>query len=232
MLIDIYNNGPKPYCLQPIVVKHIGSELCALIDDRAVDLPRDELIDGQQRLTTLFLIYCYIRNNFKSTIRINFLLDYETRPGSRAYLVNPTENEADKYIDYYYIHEAYSTIHNFFQKCNNPTLAADDIYSYLCRQVQIIWYEVRRVASATADGRSPQLVNPADRDHSIDLFTRLNIGKIALNNAELVKALFLSRDSGLTKEQQLEIATSWDTIEHELHDPEAGGHFSQTLPPK
>ena len=43
MLDDLYENGTHPYCLQPIVVKTVGD--------------RYELIDGQQRLTTIFLIY-------------------------------------------------------------------------------------------------------------------------------------------------------------------------------
>ena len=39
LLEDIYTNGPKTYCLQPVVVRRDGG--------------RFELIDGQQRLTTL-----------------------------------------------------------------------------------------------------------------------------------------------------------------------------------
>ena len=112
-----------------------------MVDGREIDLPRYELIDGQQRLTTLFLIYCYIRTTFKATIRINFMIDYQTRPGSRAYLLNPTKVDAGKYIDYHYIYEAYTTIDTFFQKFENPTLVADKIYSYLCEQVRGMKYE-------------------------------------------------------------------------------------------
>ena len=67
MLIDIYNNGANPYCLQPIVVNHIDSERCEMVDGRAVDLLRYELIDGRATADDYFLIYCYIRNNFKSS---------------------------------------------------------------------------------------------------------------------------------------------------------------------
>lgn len=54
LIEDIYSNGEKNYCLQPIVVKR--------------DNDKFELIDGQQRLTTLFLIYNYmhkVSNGFK-----------------------------------------------------------------------------------------------------------------------------------------------------------------------
>lgn len=46
LLDDIYQNGKKNYCLQPVVVRKKED--------------RYELIDGQQRLTTLYLIYKYI----------------------------------------------------------------------------------------------------------------------------------------------------------------------------
>lgn len=44
LLDDIYANGEKNYCLQPVVVKRDEKE-------------RFELIDGQQRLTTLFILF-------------------------------------------------------------------------------------------------------------------------------------------------------------------------------
>lgn len=58
LLDDVYNllnfgsgknplNDSKNYCLQPIVVRKLGEKFF-------------EVIDGQQRLTTLFLIYKYI----------------------------------------------------------------------------------------------------------------------------------------------------------------------------
>ena len=61
-------------------------------------------------------------------------------------------------------------------------------------------------------------------EDAIALFTRLNIGRIPLTNAELIKALFLcrynhkSQGRQLSKEKQQEIALQWDTIERELHD--------------
>jgi uncharacterized protein with ParB-like and HNH nuclease domain len=46
LLDDVNSNGTKNYCLQPIVVRRRKDSF--------------ELIDGQQRLTTLFLIYKYM----------------------------------------------------------------------------------------------------------------------------------------------------------------------------
>lgn len=49
LLDDIYQNGKKNYCLQPVVVRKKEDQY--------------ELIDGQQRLTTLYLIYKYMNFN-------------------------------------------------------------------------------------------------------------------------------------------------------------------------
>ena len=52
------------------------------------------------------------------------------------------------------------------------------------------------------------------------MFTRLNVGRIPLTNAELVKAMFISEsaNAGITREKKEEIALQWDNIERELHN--------------
>ena len=81
---------------------------------------------------------------------------------------------------------------------------------YLVKHVKIIWYEV------------------GEEEDAIGLFTRLNIGKIPLTSAELVKAMFLSRDNSktMTREKQEEIALQWDNIEKELHNSSFWGFLS------
>lgn len=58
-----------------------------------------------------------------------------------------------------------------------------------------------------------------ETEDALGLFTRLNIGKIPLTNAELVKAMFLTKgtDENVDKEKQEEISLQWDNIEKELH---------------
>ncbi len=56
---------------------------------------------------------------------------------------------------------------------------------------------------------------------SIDIFTRLNIGKIPLTNAELIKALLLRRGNFSTSEasmKQLQISSEWNLIEQRLQN--------------
>lgn len=188
LLDDIYANGGKNYCLQPVVVKRDEKE-------------RFELIDGQQRLTTLFILLQYIRKEYKPRIRINFSLEYTTREQSAQYLENIEEDLADTNIDFFHIYRAYQAIDAWFQRQKNDVVAADHVYGYLIEHVKIIWYEV---------GKS---------EDPISLFTRLNIGKIPLTSAELVKAMFLSHagNENVGREKQEEISLQWDNMEKELN---------------
>lgn len=71
--------------------------------------------------------------------------------------------------------------------------------------IRVIWYEVTDEEKAT----------------TIDIFTRLNIGKIPLTNAELIKALLLRRSNFSTSEasmKQLQISSEWNQIEQRLQN--------------
>ena len=110
---------------------------------------------------------------------------------------------AEDNIDFFYIYNAFEAIEEWFKEDKNgdDLLKTINLYKFFSENVKVIWYEVNTNEDAT------------------NLFTRLNIGKIPLTNAELVKALFLSKDDAcINLEKQLEIATSWDNIENELRD--------------
>ena len=187
LLEDIYENGLKPYYLQPIVVKTIKNKSY-------------ELIDGQQRLTTLYLLLNYLEKSFseKSKTSRKYEITYETRKETHSYLTDLDPNKKEDNIDFFFIYNAYRTIKEWFE---DDRSTINEIYFYLTKYVKIIWYE------------------PEDNVSGVELFTRLNIGRIPLTNSELVRALFLSRNSDLTPAEQLEIAAEWDSIEKELHQP-------------
>ena len=189
LLDDIYSNGTNNYCLQPVVVKN---------SDRGY-----ELIDGQQRLTTLYILLKYIKAEYKPRIDIKFELTYETRDNSAEFLRNIDESLAETNIDFYHIYQAYITIDEWFNNQSDSVVAADDIYGYLVKFVKIIWYEVE-----------------GSEDDAIGLFTRLNIGKIPLESSELVKAMFLCQDNDdeISRINRDQISLQWDSIEKELHN--------------
>ncbi len=188
LLDDIDTNGTKNYCLQPVVVRKDGT--------------RYELIDGQQRLTTLYLIYRYMHNSSGGFLdEPKFSLKYETREKSEDFLASVDLSRKDDNIDFWFICNAYETIEKWFaDKDKKSTLT--NINKFFDENVKIIWYEV------------------SEHEDAIALFARLNIGKIPLTSAELVKAMFLSRDNNesMDKEKQEEIALQWDTIEKQLHN--------------
>jgi len=188
LLDDVYINGTKNYCLQPVVVRRDGD--------------RYELIDGQQRLTTLYLIYRYMHTSSGGFLdEPKFTLRYETRDKSEDFLTSIDLSRKEENIDFWFICDAYEHIEKWFaSKDKKSTLT--NINKFFDENVKIIWYEV------------------GEDEDAIALFARLNIGKIPLTSAELVKAMFLSRDNGdaMDKEKQEEIALQWDTIEKELHN--------------
>ena len=197
---EIANSNEKTwYCLQPIVVKQKSEN-------------EWYVIDGQQRLTTIFLVIHYMNEMWKGKQKNNeFNLRFETRDKSQEFLKNILVDENsdevvvnDENIDFHFISKAYSTIHNWVK--SNDRLDTGNFESKFIHSGKVIWYET------------------SINDDSIDIFTRINSGKIPLTNAELIKALFLNSsnfakaDSEKLRLKQLEIASEWDRIEYALQD--------------
>lgn len=102
LLDDIYQNGKKNYCLQPVVVRKKEDQY--------------ELIDGQQRLTTLYLIYKYMKNVNPFFNEPAFTLSYQTRDQSEEFLKTLDMTKQDDNIDFWFISKAYNTIKEWFEQ--------------------------------------------------------------------------------------------------------------------
>lgn len=189
---------PTDYYLQPIVVlKRDGG--------------RWELVDGQQRLTTLFLITKYVATKIADS-KLDYLLTYETRQGSREFLETLDFSRRDENIDYYHIAQAYEVIGEWFDEQPNATQAAINLHTALANWVYVIWYEAPPGTDATA------------------LFTRLNRDRIPLTDSELIKALVLSNSGAASGKsgRQHEIAAQWDGFERDLRDPQFWAFLTRT----
>lgn len=204
-----------------------------------------EVIDGQQRLTTIRIILA-LEELLDEDKDLSFNIHYQTRPQLGKIFANlqKKRDENKKYtiyadidgrmdIDTWHILQAANQIINWFQNETpplRPNLSSfkGTFYENFSndrdkdKSVQVIWYELR-------DDAKP-----------VDIFKRLNDKCISLNNAELIRGMFLSdaavynadnellrqfaADMQETVEQrekarkQAHIIEQWDIIERELRN--------------
>lgn len=202
-----HNESKGPYCLQPIIVKPLDNE-------------RYEVIDGQQRLTSLFLLMQYFADA-ESTIKYN--IEYKTREYSKEFLLESdnfrkilesndwdsfiASNTKNNNIDIYHFYEAYKSIDKWFKSINRQ-----DFLQKIKDCLYIIWYDVTKGHLLNAENISAEKT-----------FINFNANKVDLSGSELIKALFiLDYEGTLTKEQKkhnaIELALEWDAIENKLQD--------------
>lgn len=235
------------YCLQPVIVQPVSNmaDCKALLSNFASDIQDAwEVVDGQQRLTSIFiLIKCLMslckidKDDFETDYgKKLYHIVYETRIDDIEFLENLSAETVDQVdnIDTSHMADAYTEIIRWLRnegrdlsiKLNGPDsarLIADELLKLLVSpwnknsdagSVQVIWYEI----------------SPDEQKNPIDEFLKINNGKIRLTDAELIKALFLQKHNFARGEQeikQIEIAMQWEQIENALHRPEFWSCFSK-----
>ena len=202
-------NRQSFYCLQPLVIK--------VHEDG-----RYEVVDGQQRLTTIYILLTYLKQIMTVLGKTRFTLTFETRgEANDAFLADIDLKRANENIDYFHICEAYRAIEAWFSKRDSmhklellQHFLNDDEVG---RNVKVIWFEL------------------SETENAVDAFTRLNVGKIPLTNDELIRALFLRRQAPTKLDSealQLRIAHEWDQLEKSLQSDSFWYFFSNDAGPK
>lgn len=195
------------YCLQPLIV------IPKAKNEKKQEVY--ELVDGQQRLTTIYILLSYLSTRQDSKITSDlFSIHYETRKkenySSEKFLKNIcSTTQVDKTnIDFYRMSDAYLTIQQWFEqnKVDIPafsyTLISSE-YNDQANNIRFIWYPIK-VDSLTDP--KPNVT-----------FAKYNQGKIDLTNAELIKAIFYLADKD-KKKHQIKLGYEWDDIENTLRE--------------
>lgn len=206
-LWEFVNSDKKMYCLQPLAVVRS--------DDKNY-----VLLDGQQRLTTLFLLYKYLNNNedpytfeFKrdneSGVRWKYLQDIES----------PDKEKVDSNIDFFFINRAYCTIKDWFSEIAKSGNANDISESEEDCTLENVKEKFQTLLNAGKDEKSIQLIwYEVENEKQHEVFRSLNSGKVHLTNTELIKALLLNRVSGLPDGSREEAAIQFEMIERAMQD--------------
>lgn len=231
------------YCLQPIIARPITDEnkLQELFKTIPLDVLQKkgvwEIIDGQQRLTSIFLLYKYLvtkKGWDVETLKEEedgkelYHILYATRENSAAFLenlnlqmINQDEDYKDN-VDFYHMANAYKYIDSWIK---NEGKLINQRYKLggSLDAVRNSFFSLLNGMQDTKTGSVQVLWYELAEDKeksSIKEFQKINTGKIRLTDAELVKGLFLlnknfEQSSKFIKQSTL--AIEWEFIENTLH---------------
>ncbi len=170
-LYEFYNTNEDStndfYPLQPLILKKSNKN-----DDTW------NVLDGQQRLTTIKLIASYLKSFLKMDKDYCLDISYDTREKTKDFLdniSNKKEEDVGTSMELYYIFHAYEVIKAWFQK-EKDTEKINAIRNVL--------FEKERTRFVVQEMNS-------DDDDEAKTFQNVNQGRIPLSCSELIKALFL-----------------------------------------
>ena len=204
------------YCLQPLVLKKEGAGY--------------SVIDGQQRLTTLYIVLKALCSISDRKFPSAFTIEYKSRNKSKVFLQNLSDDSEDNDIDSAYILQAYKYAKNWFLDRNKSFIDllnqdyvdcdetrvcsafASHIYNILLEKTKFIWDEIDE---SSADMNKKEQKIFADR----------NTGRLELTDSELIKSLFMNpayygKYVNNLNDRQTLISEIWDIYENELHNDE------------
>jgi hypothetical protein len=206
LLLDVYQamiRDTDEYYLQYLTLKNTDQQL--------------EVIDGQQRLTTLALIFYVLHDYGVANIAEN-KINYARYEGGEDIFKKAIKEHSEETQDLFYMSTAVECIHTFFELLKKY-YQFNDYQNYLLNHVKLI-------------------VNmESEFVPSEDVFANLNDNKVALTDSELIKGLLLTRGVDLNtpnglKRHYKEILDArtimgriWDEINSWIEQPKVKYYF-------
>jgi len=198
----------KVYCLQPIAIVPNGDNTYTVLD-------------GQQRLTTLYLLYVYLSGQAP----YRFIYERDKDSGKdmsrRVFLENIATVEKsiiDSSRDFYYIHNAYAHICRVFTEWTKQSCRDDAPEQLLKESLERHKKQFLKLLKETKnDSKSIRLIwYEVKKDRQYEVFRNLNSGKIPLTNSDLIKALFLNEVSELPLGERVKTASMFEQMEEQM----------------
>src|SRR5699024_8389600 len=121
------------YCIQPLIVK------------KRID-GKYEVVDGQQRLTTIFIFMKIAEQEIRSA-KPPYTLEFQTRDSSSDFL-NKLSDDMDldeirnENIDYYHIANAYEVMNKWLDEQDDKSVSIQELNTKIRKSVFFIWYEI------------------------------------------------------------------------------------------
>ena len=92
------------YCLQPLVIMASANG-------------KLEVVDGQQRLTTIYILLTYLKDLMIPLKKTQFQIHFETRgEANESFLENIDLSRAEENVDFFHMCRAYDAIEDWFSK--------------------------------------------------------------------------------------------------------------------
>ncbi len=216
-----HDNHTLKYCMQPLVVKKAERNAVAHTRTLSELITPDAVKSEETESSNCDSAWELIDGQQRLTttlLVLNCCYEALKKPPAPPYQIY---YQLIRNIDEYYINHAKKVIDDWFDSFGSKS---DDIRSEIRGKInsdiQFIWYEVESNAN------------------SVEIFTKLNIGKIPLTNAELFKAQLLNPDRIDKKDREKEvkenvtlasIAFEWDKIEQSLRDNDFWSFISNEM---